>query len=511
MRSGFKCAGKKGASSAGNVWHSPASDSSAGIRTSALMTSLVSVLVLSACVDGGALTEENRNRMQARAEAPTKSAIGSDRGAVLSVETLETSGLEIRPMVELQSDYFPPLLVGPFDFQDDPVDLIIQQIGWDVGITVDIDPGMEPRAVTLVASEKMLLKDAIELLAANAGLYYSFSNNVLRLHDLKAFSVQVPTVAENFDNVVSVVEQLGGKVLATDQSNSTVTFTAPPKSYEQIEGYLGSISSANNMIIYDTWVHEVVLDDNMDVGVNFEDLAATLFNGSTSLSLAGGSIATPGNFALGVISSPKNGTINAVLDFLKTVGSVRTLAKPQLSVMSGRSALFRVGETQKYIDQITNNLNTEGDPTSTEVTTQDLETGLRLDLTGIYAGGVVFTEVAMDMANLVQFAEFDTGSTRLSLPHTSERQLATSLTARPGDIIMMAGIIADRDEQQDRGLPLVNLKTESNRVTQRSEIILMMRPRVIEFRAKAPGGSPSAASDSEPGGLTVFGSGPAGG
>ncbi|MCD8492404.1 MAG: type II and III secretion system protein, partial [Geovibrio sp.] len=72
------------------------------------------------------------------------------------------------------------------------------------------------------------------------------------------------------------------------------------------------------------------------------------------------------------------------------------------------------------------------------------------------------------------------------MPITTTRSLTTTVRARPGDTILMAGINQSRDEADYESLPLVGSKdfaTGKDTNVERTEIVIIMTPRVIRFDA----------------------------
>jgi hypothetical protein len=130
---------------------------------------------------------------------------------------------------------------------------------------------------------------------------------------------------------------------------------------------------------------------------------------------------------------------------------------------------------------------TPANPTST-VTTDILDLCLKLDLTGDFEEDTIFTAIKIDLTNLTSLDTFSSGdasnATTLKLPQTNDRSLETSVRVRPGDTILIAGIQQSKDSTNSTGTPEIGgLSAQTYRAgsTTRSELVIVMRPKVIRF------------------------------
>ncbi|MBK1668191.1 hypothetical protein CKO28_09090 [Rhodovibrio sodomensis] len=314
---------------------------------------------------------------------------------------------------------------------------------------------------------------------------------------------------------------LGAREAVVDGHSDVVNFTADYPTYRRIAQYMSDFEHSRDVIVYDTWVYEVALQKGQDVGINWSSLTTrdgvelqfgAINNTSAS---AGTSAPTPGSgsseseggsgesslsdvaqaigasagladgLALGVVGEAGTSVIAGLLSFLESHGTTRALAKPTISLSSGRHALYHVGETLEYISKVEVNSseNDDGDnQNNTGVDTKQIETGVKMVLGGSYTNGVVSSKLFLDLVELIRFNTFDTGSVKLQLPQTSQRRLHTEFEARPGDLIVIGGLIRDTGDTSQTLIPGTETAIGNASAHKRTELVIMMRPRLIKIR-----------------------------
>jgi type II secretory pathway component GspD/PulD (secretin) len=317
---------------------------------------------------------------------------------------------------------------------------------------------------------------------------------------------------------------LGAREAVVDGHSDVVNFKADYPTYRRIAQYMSDFEHSRDVIVYDTWVYEVALQKGQDIGINWSSLTTKdgvelQFGAINSTSASAGTSApapAPGSgssddgeggggeptlsdvaqaigasagladgLALGVVGEAGTSVIAGLLSFLESHGTTRALAKPTISLSSGRHSLYHVGETLEYISKVEVN-SSEGDDgddeSNTGVDTEQIETGVKMILGGSYTNGVVSSKLFMDLVELIRFNTFDTGSVKLQLPQTSQRRLHTEFEARPGDLIVIGGLIRDTGDTSQTLIPGTEAALGNASAHKRTELVIMMRPRLIKIR-----------------------------
>ena len=116
-----------------------------------------------------------------------------------------------------------------------------------------------------------------------------------------------------------------------------------------------------------------------------------------------------------------------------------------------------------------------------------METGLTVNVSGAYEGGVVVANLELTLQNLVDFDRVQSGGangTTIQLPITTDRKVSTVIRVRPGDNLVMAGLVSSSDSNKREGIPLPfgeRVPTYGDDTLQNSELVILVKPSVVLF------------------------------
>jgi type II secretory pathway component GspD/PulD (secretin) len=188
--------------------------------------------------------------------------------------------------------------------------------------------------------------------------------------------------------------------------------------------------------------------------------------------------------------------INAMASFLSTQGRLQTVSNPQLTFVSGSSAELKVGGSQRYISQVgqlvsqtnvsgTNNTTPTAGVGTNTVNTDSIDTGLTVDVAGAYENGVVFANLDLALKNLVGLNPTNSGQgVTIDLPQTTDEKINTVIRVRPGDNLVMAGLVTSADTNSRQGLPLGDdsrIPMFGDDQLQNHELVIIVKPSVVLF------------------------------
>jgi len=422
-----------------------------------------------------------------------------------------------------KSDALPDVKINGFNAVDATILETIRLLVLDEGISVSADPTFTDTRITIFDLNGSL-QEVLDRVSEVSGIYYVYKNGLLTVTPARTFIVPLPPLEDSFDGVSSVVSAFGAESVNVDTSSRLLTFVADRKSYDNIRSYLNRVKENKVLIVYETYVLEVVLNDDTELGINWSNFNTRLNDADAAsplydLTTSGGTnvSSTVQTFVFGASRTQSEGfNFNTTLQFLRTQGNVEIVSKPTITLISGNKATFEVGQETTYVAEVETTfqvVNSEERPV-TSITPDVVVTGLRVELGADYADETVYSNIKLEIADLVglpiqQFATglLDGGATgdpifnSVTLPITTTRSLETTVRARPGDTILMAGINQSRDEADYESVPLLgadDFATGKDTNVERTEIVIIMTPRVIRFDAPEDARAIAAEKNADP-------------
>jgi hypothetical protein len=375
--------------------------------------------------------------------------------------------------------------------------------------------GLERYGAAAVFRVSGTLTEVMQQLSEGMGFFYSVRNRMLVISPEQQFMLQTPPALteDNLAGFANNLQMLGARDTYLDRLNSTVTFRANRTSLRTIETYVRQLRAARSMLIYEVHVYQVDLTDDTKSGINWNRFGWTedsvirdATGGGSSGGNTGGSQSPPtgdvfspfgaanraatlvreGDFGIGAVFSGPNFNAQILLNFLRSQGTVRVVSQPRIGMMSGSRGSLQVTGNNTYVAKVGTNIGNNLNQVTVE--TETLRTGFELTLFGVEREGVIFTDINLSISELLRFTAFTALGTELQLPQTSSRDVKTNVAARPGDVILLAGISVARDNSDITNAVGGNSKETQ---TQRGELVIAMRPKVVRF-VKRPIGAAAA-------------------
>ncbi|MEX0430631.1 pilus (MSHA type) biogenesis protein MshL [Spiribacter insolitus] len=271
-----------------------------------------------------------------------------------------------------------------------------------------------------------------------------------------------------------------------------VVVRASPEVLDQVERFMSGLQATlNRQVILEARIVEITLSDEFEAGIDW-DLVGNTSGRETTVDLTpSGFQSGSGLFELGIV---RNGSFNATIDALQEQGDVMVLSSPRVSTLNNQKALIKVGtdsffQTGVQLDTTISDGNTQ---TDVDPEFRSFFSGISLDVTpNINADGFVTLHVQPSVSNVteiprsVQIAGGETIEFRLA--SSDVRQSDSIVRARNGDLIVIGGLMEQREETIDAAvpglgqIPPVNLLFSRQRqVSEKIELVILLRPTVVE-------------------------------
>jgi len=430
---------------------------------------------------------------------------GEDDPAVVTLKV----GSSLKEKHLGRTDSLPASIIIPTtNLQNVPVTAALEAVlaGTDISLAYQ-GSDLDARMVTLRNLSGPLPK-VVQRICSAARIFCVAREGSLELKERESFVIELPPIERAVtkgtgssgaaNTIVDAISQLAGGKASADEAGGNLIYTTDVEGQERVSKYLEQLRNGRPLVVIQMYIWEVSLDSQAAAGINWKDLTIPQIGGnldkvalnSTSEALS----AVTGGVSMGAVLSGKI-SAQLVANFLSTQGAVQTLSNPQLTFVSGSSAEFRVGGTRSYVSsvgQLTNTTtpsstsaagSTAGVGTNT-VSTDKIETGLKINVNGSYESGVIFSTMSVAITDLIKIDSVNTGATTLQLPETTNRDFSTVLRMRPGDNVVLAGMTSSRDDMaRDRlnvplldGMPLQKSDTAQNR-----ELVVLMKPSIVFF------------------------------
>ena len=279
-----------------------------------------------------------------------------------------------------------------------------------------------------------------------------------------------------------IATAIGDIRVVADEFNNTILVWSTGSQFRKIEASLKRLDVAPIQVLIEASIIEVTLNDNLAYGVEWlfrnSGIGGRDYSGTGSLGRLGatgtGTAATAGNFTYSLFNS--GGDIAARLSAVAGQGQVKMLSSPSVMVMDNHPASISVGE------QIP--VKVSSTITSTSFLSDNYQlkdTGVILNVTpSVNSGNMVSLQIDQ---SVIDSAGIDAASQQTKF---SNRQLTSKLAVRSGESIVMGGLIRDRNEDSDTGIPLLKdipiigkAFSSTTRNSARTELLLVMTPRVV--------------------------------
>lgn len=396
-----------------------------------------------------------------------------------------------------------------------PISAALQAVlaGTDVSLSWNAN-SLGDRLVTVMNLSGPLPK-VVEKICGAARVFCSYRHGSLELDEKDTFVVSLPPVAKATgaggagaagNSMVEAMSQLVGSKVQVDDQGGNIIYTADVEGEGRVKKYLDQLRNGRPLIVLQLYIWEVTLNKENAEGINWQyaklgrvgpGIEKTDFTALTNLTSIAGNA---GAVSLGAVTM---GSLNAsaLAGFLSTQGRLQTISNPQITFVSGSSAELKVGGTQRYISQVgqlvsatnvsgtTNPNSTTGVGTNT-VNTDSIDTGLTIDVAGSYENGVVFANFDLALKNLVSLNPTASGGGTIDLPQTTDEKMNTVIRVRPGDNLVMAGLVTSADTQNRQGVPLpgdMRVPLYGDEQMQNHELVIVVKPSVILFTDKNGG------------------------
>lgn len=375
--------------------------------------------------------------------------------------------------------------VGPFELRSETLAGALQLIlsDYEVPMAFETEEGLT-RTIT-VTNLRGPLDRVVGKVCSLADLYCSFEDGLLVIKESQTFTVTIPPIGGETDILSSLatgVEAISGVAPITEEGTRTIIYEATNRTAGLIERYFQRIRSNTALIVFEIYIWEVSLNSENATGIDWEQIDV-IGKFASGISLPGGVPTgfTPISIGLPSVSDGVSFDSNDVLQFISTYGAVKTISQPQITVLSGAEATLRAADTVNYVSSLSRTIDNGDTTVSTQ--TDSVDTGFTLTISSNWDNATIYGNIDIELQEFQGFDDFDAEGTNLRLPKTTERELSTQIRIRPGDSLLIAGLVRENDQFDKSGPGFTEpiISTSRSGTASNTELVFLMKPRVIVY------------------------------
>lgn len=466
---------------------------------------LLLVLVLlasSSCSDidvSNAKSTTGRNPTVAEVPEADETVRGADDPAIVTLEV----GSRLKERRMSRTEELPGGIVVPnTNLKSVPVTAALQAVLTGTDVSLSWESGTFEDRLVSVTNLSGPLPKVVEKICSSAKVFCSFRSGLLELKEKETFIIDLPSVPTKnsatgaaTNTMADTISQLAGEKVHTDTQGGNLIYTTDVTGHEQVRLYLDQLRHGRPLVVLQLYIWEVALEKEHATGINWSSFSFPEFGGIKQKGLLDGLTNFTDVAGAGVsFGATLTGKVNAegVLKFLSTQGQVQTISNPQLTFVSGSNADFKVGGKQRYISEVgSGSSSVSGSTTTTSsstVSTDSLDTGLSVAVSGVYESGIISAVMELTMQDVISLnATTMENGTTVDLPETSERKVTTSLRVRPGDNLVLAGLVTSRDDNNRDGIPFFGkqINAFAKDSLKNTELVVLVKPSIVQF-AESP-------------------------
>ncbi len=265
--------------------------------------------------------------------------------------------------------------------------------------------------------------------------------------------------------------------VVVDQPTNTIIFQGSSEDYGQIRNLLQLLDRPTNAVLIEVTVAELSLNDNSQLGVEWQLRNLTGTGSTVAGTLGGLGIGTAG-FNYSRIDNVNDRTL--LLNALASNNRATILSSPRIVARNGEIATIQVGQevpiiTSQQTTPVTGN-------TGILQTVQYRSTGVILKVRPVIHSG---NEIDLDVSQEVSAAQSTTTGVATS-PTFGTRKVETKLSLKEGSTVLLGGLISDDRSSGDAGIPLLKnipIIGQAFRTNtwkgDRTELIILITPYII--------------------------------
>jgi len=278
---------------------------------------------------------------------------------------------------------------------------------------------------------------------------------------------------------------------SVNRAAGLVTVNDKPYALDAVERYIEALNEEMaKQVVIEVRLAEVTFRDERKMGVDWNILYDKIAGMAVGAASTAGSALVKDQSQTGAISLSLAGVGgSAVLHALEEQGDVNLVSQPNLLVGNNLPALIQVGQIRTYVAAITQ-MFVPNAGYQTSLKTGMLSDGLIMSLLPRINDNDVTMAVSLVLQEVVSLELRTFGQNAVELPSFNRRSYSGVVSAKPGDTLVIAGLIDEKHSDVDRGVPFLSripvigvLFGSEEYVSHRTELVILLTPKTIAAAA----------------------------
>ncbi len=311
-------------------------------------------------------------------------------------------------------------------------------------------------------------------------------------------------VADTVTDIYKNIEETVGKRLESDgefllnRQTGLLMIRCRPRLAAEIEDYLEVLRKKySKQVLIEAQIIEVSLKEGRQMGIDWHNF--NIYTGTEPLTEATQTLV---NFATGNssrnpvysigIDSPDY-ILSGVFSALQKYGNLKILSNPRIKAMNGQSAAISAGQSVSYLKSLSKTTEGTGDDRKVEISTEigAIFDGILLGVTPVIReDNSVSLHIVPIKSELVSLGHESLGAVdaySVAFPIVNLREISTIVNVRPHNIVVLGGLIMEREHDDESGLPLLGdlpyigrLFKKKATSREKVELVVILKIDVIE-------------------------------
>lgn len=291
------------------------------------------------------------------------------------------------------------------------------------------------------------------------------------------------------DKNTNDTEDIGdGESVIVNKAAGLITVTGTIKQLERVRKYLKELEEQmQNQVLIDVTILNVTHTNGNTVGVDWNQL----YNAGNFVMPNQQQDGGEGNPVLelgGYRLFSAGFSLNRIIEFLTTYGTVRSISNPKVLTLNNQPALISVGSILRYSQSSTYLTATSG--TSSTTSNEDYPSifaGVLLDVTPSIQGEYIMLKINPSITSTKDATVENQATALAEPPNLNASQLSSLVRAKDGDKIIIGGLIGKSATNTKSRVPLLGyipivkyLFSYDSMVEEVNEMVIVITPHIVK-------------------------------